>query len=648
MGYLHKIVSGMDFEGKEGAVEGGILRDQLADLRTCLFISMPISTALSALILAVEILSGNTVPALIWFAAANVINAARIVLALQTQSAILNRRSCLNRLRLYEVLALLSGFTWAGLAVLTHGYTSSQSSIHMIILAGISAGAVTYSGSRALVAINFFAPPLLVAFGCVAAKGDMGNGILAFSILIFIAGMVRSSLIGQSRFRETSRLKYEARQFASEMEANSNHDPLTGLLNRRGLEQAVCQMDVSQGPFVTMLIDLDGFKAVNDTYGHKVGDELLQSIARSIESKNPRGATLARVGGDEFVLVFPSNCDAADAAAAAIISAVANQHAMLNSVQIGASIGIYLSENLDLSEMLPRADAALYSAKRAGRKEYRFFDDSLHRELERKHGIERDLQSAIDNGSLSTWFQPIMRMDANTIIGFEALLRWDHPVHGLVAPPDIVTAARENGLLHLLTETVFRNCCDMIEALQADGRPDIRVAMNLSPRELEAGNVDKLILDGLEARNLPPDMLEIEITEDAPVNHERVDEKLGRLSDAGITIVLDDFGTGFSTLAGLKDGRIRKIKIDKDFVRDLAKSLEDQAVVKAVIDLGRTLGREVMAEGVETDADRRILQALGCTIAQGYFFSKALPMEEALDLDPRQVAESSLIRMSFA
>ncbi|RUU63253.1 EAL domain-containing protein, partial [Mesorhizobium sp. M2C.T.Ca.TU.009.01.2.1] len=187
--------------------------------------------------------------------------------------------------------------------------------------------------------------------------------------------------------------------------------------------------------------------------------------------------------------------------------------------------------------------------------------------------------------------------------------------------------------LSLLTETVFLNCCAMIGELVRDGRRDVRVAMNLSPRELEAGNVDDMILTGLKARNVPAAMLEIEITEEAPVDRDRVDEKVGRLADAGISIVLDDFGTGFSTLVSLKDRRIRKIKIDKDFVRDLAKSVEDQAVVEAVIGLGRTLGIEVMAEGVETDADRMILRSLGCMIGQGYLFSAALPMPDALAFD---------------
>ncbi|MGT2468348.1 putative bifunctional diguanylate cyclase/phosphodiesterase [Mesorhizobium atlanticum] len=302
-------------------------------------------------------------------------------------------------------------------------------------------------------------------------------------------------------------------------------------------------------------------------------------------------------------------------------------------MRVGASIGIYQSDKPRVTEMLLKADFALYAAKRGGRNEYCLFDADLDGALERRNCIERDLRGAIETGALCCWFQPLVRLDTSAVVGFEALLRWQHDVHGAISPPEIVTAARETGLLSLLTETVFLNCCAMIGELVKDGRRDVRVAMNLSPRELEAGNVDDIILQGLGTKDVPAAMLEIEITEEAPVDRGRVDQKVGRLADAGISIVLDDFGTGFSTLVSLKDSRIRKIKIDKDFVRDLAKSVEDQAVVEAVIGLGRTLGIEVMAEGVETDADRMILRSLGCMIAQGYLFSPALPMQDALAFD---------------
>ncbi|WP_245456535.1 EAL domain-containing protein [Mesorhizobium sp. M2A.F.Ca.ET.043.05.1.1] len=616
-------------------MDAGILRDQLADLSKGVFISMPIGTVLAALILAVQLLSGGGLAAVAWFAAIALVNGARVVLALAQSGAADERQQAVGvRLSLYGVLALASGIAWSFLALLSDGYTTAQAPLYLIVLAGTSAGSVTYCTSHAPASINFITLPLLTAAACVLAQGGVENDVLAFTILLFLGGMIRGALLGQSRFRETSRLKYEAREFAAEMERNSRRDPLTGLLNRSGLEQAIAGLGVSDGPFVAMLIDLDGFKSVNDTYGHTIGDGLLVKVARRIEDHAPQGATIARIGGDEFVLLF-SACRSPQAAelASSIIAAIANPDPELNSVRVGASIGIYQADKPQLTEMLLKADFALYAAKRGGRNEYCLFDADLDAALERRNRIERDLRGAIESGALCCWFQPLVRLDTSAVVGFEALLRWQHEVHGAISPPEIVTAARETGLLSLLTETVFLNCCAMIAELVRQGRPDVRVAMNLSPRELEAGNVDDMILDGLKAKNVPAAMLEIEITEEAPVDRDRVGQKVGHLADAGISIVLDDFGTGFSTLVSLKDSRIRKIKIDKDFVRDLAKSVEDQAVVEAVIGLGRTLGIEVMAEGVETDADRMILRSLGCMIAQGYLFSAALPMRDALAFD---------------
>lgn len=619
------------------ALEAGILADQLDDLKTGLFFSMPISSALSACVLFVETVSGGGIAAAIWFVVVNAINIARIALAFkplpQGEGNDARLRAATKQLRLYSVLALLSGIAWCFLALTTEGYTTSQAQLYLIILTGISAGSVVYGTSYATATISFTTPPLLVTAGCLFAKGGVQDNVLGLAVLLFLGGLARSSFLGQARFREGSRLKHLAERTAADMERSSREDPLTGLLNRRGLEHAVERLSATDGPYMTMLIDLDGFKSVNDTYGHKIGDEVLARIARKIEGEVEQGTTLARIGGDEFVVLFPAARRAKDAGkvASRIIASIASPDPGVVSVQVGACVGIYLSETPHLTEMLLRADSALYSAKRLGRNEFYLFDDKLESELQRKQCIERDLRTAIETRELGVLFQPIVRIESGTVVGFEALLRWFHPVHGTIAPPEIVTAARETGMLQRLTDTVFHGCCGLIDELAKAGCRDIRVAMNLSPRELEAGNIDDLILSGMKTRNLPLAMLEIEVTEEAPVDSDRVNAKLERLSHAGISIALDDFGTGFSTLASLKDGRIRKVKIDKAFIRGLADSREDQALVKAVIELGTSLGIEVMAEGVETEADRKTLVSLGCRTAQGYLFSKAIPPAQALE-----------------
>lgn len=598
---------------------------------------MPISSVLATLVLAIQLIYGNWAAATIWFIIVNAINVTRIALALRElppeADGNYSEKTTEGQFRQFRALALMSGLAWSFLAVLTNGYTTLAAPPFLIILAGISSGAVVYSKSYSTPTIYFVTTPLLIAAGCLIAKGSIENYILSFTVILYLAGLVRGSLRAETHFREASRLKHRAEQTAAEMEQNSRLDPLTGLLNRRGLEHAVQRLVDVDGRFVTMLIDLDGFKAVNDTYGHKTGDDVLTKIALKIKDEVAPGATLARIGGDEFVILIPDHPHLdASKLASSIIDSISRYDHDLASVQLGACIGIYISGRQSLTDMLLRADSALYSAKHRGRNEFCLFDRELESALQRRNCIERDLRSALEAKLINTWFQPIVNLETREVIGFEALLRWFHPVHGNITPPEIVTVARETGTLQLLTESVFSDCCKLIESLLKLGRPDVRVAMNVSPRELEAGNIDDLIVNGLRAKGLPSSMFEIEITEEAPVDPERVDAKLGNLSHAGISIALDDFGTGFSTLASLKDKRIAKVKIDKAFIRGLAESPKDQMLVKAVIDLGRSLGIDVMAEGVETETDRKTLQALGCRTAQGYLFARAMLPEAALAL----------------
>ncbi len=615
-----------------------ILRDQLLDIRSGIFFSIPISTILSALILSIHFVSSPAIlPALIWFLAVTVINGTRIVLALSLRDEGVGQETDLSEistsLTRFKLLAFLSGIAWSFLAFLTDGYTSPQSEVHLIILAGISAGAVVYGSSCAAVPIYFIAPPLVVAAACLLPQGGFETHVLVFSVVLFLAGLARGTLLGQARFIEASRLRHEAEQLAGEMEQSSRQDPLSGLLNRRGLEHAIDKLARSDGPFVAMLIDLDGFKSVNDTYGHKVGDDLLVRIAHRISKQAPAGSMLARIGGDEFVLLYPEKAAQEPRRLAQdIIGAIAKPYPPVASVRVGACVGIYRSDTPTLTEMLLRADMALYAAKRRGRNECCEFDGHLQRELERRQCVERDLPGAIEKGELGNSFQPIVSLETGVVIGFEALLRWRHPRHGEISPPEMVEAARKMGLLLQLTETVFGNCCKMMERLRAVGLPELRVAMNLSPREIENSNVDEMIISGLRERKLPAPMLEIEITEEAPVDRLRIGGKLKRLSDSGVSIALDDFGTGFSTLAWLKSSRIRKVKIDKDFIGGISMSPDDQLLVKTVIDLSLALEIEVMAEGVETEEDCQTLRDLGCKTAQGFLFSPALPMDDAIQL----------------
>ncbi|MBN9046076.1 MAG: EAL domain-containing protein [Rhizobiales bacterium] len=613
-----------------------ITADQLRDICKGLRFSMPVSSILSVLVLVMQVISGDLGEGIVWFILVNAVNVIRIVdvlkfhrasAAMQADSEYLTRH--LTRFKLFAALA---GILWAGVAYLAYGFTSPQFAPYLVILAGICAGAVTYGSSYAAVAINFITPPLAVTVICLLMQPDLPRCLLAFAVVLFGIGLTRGALLGQNRFIETSRLKHEAEQTAREMAIMSEEDPLTGLFNRRGLEHAMQHFSPVDAPFLVMLIDLDGFKSVNDTYGHKAGDDLLIAITERIRYIAPEGSILARIGGDEFLLFHPRSADdnLPGPLAKRIIAGIANRYQGLLSVEIGACVGICRLGYLDPVEMLLHADFALYAAKKRGRNEYYLFDEHLQQEWERKMSVERDLRVAIETGQVQTWFQPVVELSTGRTIGFEGLLRWTHPQHGAISPPEIIDIACAIGVVHQLTHSVLSSCCGMIGKLRDRGRADLTVAMNLSPRELVNGQIPHEILSEMDRHGLPSAMLEVEITEEAPFDQRAMNESLGVLSDGGVAIALDDFGTGFATFASLRNGRIDKIKIDKDFVSGIDQSRENQHIVRAIVEIGTALGIKVTAEGVETEAERATLFRLGCNSGQGYLFAPALRAERAI------------------
>ncbi|MGC4026015.1 MAG: EAL domain-containing protein [Mesorhizobium sp.] len=630
---------------RQEVLETRIVQDQLDDVRSGLWVSMPISAALSSLILAIEYAAGSGISVLFWFVAVNLINGARIAIAARPIATAPE-----NQLFHLKTFAFMSGICWSYLAVLTAGYTQPTSTFNLIILAGICAGAVTYSGSCALLSINFIGPPLITAAITLVWRGTFESAALAFAVALFFVGLVRSAFMAEARFLELSRLRREAELFAQEMERSSREDHLTGLLNRRGFEHALTAIKAPNCTFAAIAIDLDGFKSVNDTYGHRAGDELLVEIAQRTIAWAPSDAVLARIGGDEFAIVhkLQAGKNLEQARVQELIDSLTAPYPSAPSVRIGACVGIYETTNLDSADMLLHADVALYAAKARGRNEFHFFDTELRRQLERRQHIERDLRTAIASSDLTSWFQPIVDLDTGRVAGIEALVRWTHALHGTISPPEIITAAREIGALPVLTEMVFTNCCTLMDRLNKSGRPEIRVAMNLSPLELEITEVDKLILDGLRMRGLSTAQFEIEITEESSLDYSRADKKLRTLADAGVSIALDDFGTGFSTFASIKNRWITKIKIDKEFVSGSTSSADDALLVKSVIDLGKALEIEVSAEGVETEDNAKLLLSLGCILAQGFLFSKPVPPSEILTAIERiETSKTRLASSSF-
>ncbi|MFH6782270.1 MULTISPECIES: putative bifunctional diguanylate cyclase/phosphodiesterase [Methylobacterium] len=656
--------------GSERSPAGGgpvlrasIRRDQLEAVRLSVQQAIPVNAILGATGALVAAQAGQWRAGLAWFAVSSVVNLTRIGLCrapcagLSTSEASSpdavrdGARSVDRHLRLATLAALLSGVVWSLVALLCGGYTAPQTLFYLIVTCGITAGSVTHGIAFAAIPAAFIAPPLLTAAGCLAWSGGFDRTCLAVTVLLYLAALLRATVETERGFRRTSRLKNEAtalaraRQeaheqasaLADEMRRRATHDALTGLMNRAGFAHGAEERIAQPGPAAClMLLDLDGFKSVNDVYGHSTGDRVLVEVARRLRRTLPPGALAARFGGDEFAVLYDPPCDLPPAdLAASLIAAVVEPFESFDAGRLGISIGLCHAHGPSLTQMLSCADEALYAAKAAGRNRFRIFDETLRGRLEMRRDSERDLSHALaENGlaenGLSVWFQPIFGDGGRRIAGLEALVRWHHPVHGWIPPGEIVAAAARAGLTESLLRFILEQVCRALLTLRAGGATDIRVAMNVSPREMAQVPVDEIVLGRLRALGLPPALLEIEITEETALDIETVQDKLLALSRAGIGVALDDFGIGYSSLASLRQLRAGRVKIDRSLVTGLSTSDDKRGLVQAVLGLGRALGLEVVAEGVETAEDVAALHALGCPFLQGYHLGRPAPAEQAL------------------
>ncbi len=551
-----------------------------------------------------------------------------------------------RHLQLATLAAFLSGLVWSLVALLCDGYTAPQTLFYLVVVCGITAGAVTHGMAYAAIPASFITPPLLTVAGCLAWTGGFDRTCLALTVLLYLAALLRSAIETERGFRRTSRLKNEATalararheahaaasSLADEMRRRATHDALTGLMNRAGFAQAAEARIRRPGPApCLMLLDLDGFKSVNDVYGHSTGDRVLAEVAQRLRRTLPPEALAARFGGDEFAVLYDpcAGWPPADLAAA-LIGAVVEPFESFDAGRLGVSIGLCHAHGPSLTQMLSCADDALYAAKAAGRNRFRIFDEGLRRRLEMRRDSERDLSHALAETGLAVWFQPIFGEGGTRIAGLEALVRWNHPVHGWIPPGEIVAAAARSGLTESLLRFILEQVCGAMQALRAAGIRDVRVAMNVSPREMAQIPVDEIVLDRLRALGLAPLLLEIEITEETALDIEAVQDKLLALSRAGIRVALDDFGVGYSSLASLRQLRAGRVKIDRSLVTGLSASDDKRGLVQTVLGLGRTLGLEVVAEGVETADDLATLRALGCPFLQGYHLGRPVPADQAL------------------
>ncbi|WP_298090287.1 EAL domain-containing protein [uncultured Sphingomonas sp.] len=415
------------------------------------------------------------------------------------------------------------------------------------------------------------------------------------------------------------------------------HDTLTDLPNRfffrQTLGQALARGTRTGAVTALLCLDLDGFKAVNDTLGHPVGDALLRRVGTMLAALE-HDAVVARLGGDEFAVLLPEDEEQGRARRFSDTLLTMLQEPIEvdgHAIVIAASIGIALApcDADGADDLIKNADLALYRAKQDGRGTYRFFEPALDAAARRRREIEVDLRVALKTGQFALHFQPIVRTDTGRVRGMEALVRWFHPVQGLVPPVDFIPVAEETGLIVALGEWVMHEACRI-----AAGWPqDVRVAVNVSPLQFRAPGFQSIVMQALARSGLAPNRLEIEITESVFLDGETtVIKLLHGLRALGIRIALDDFGTGYSSLSYLRSFPFDKIKIDRSFVINVADDRSAAAIVRAIVDLASALNMETTAEGVEDAQQFDRLRDQGCDTIQGYLFSRPVPSDQVLDL----------------
>ena len=410
----------------------------------------------------------------------------------------------------------------------------------------------------------------------------------------------------------------------------AHHDALTGLPNRVHLQGELVDAlkRVNRGEHLAVLcLDLDRFKAVNDTLGHPIGDALLREVAARIRDCIREIDTPARLGGDEFAIVQAGagQPEQAIALAQRLIASLSSPYEIQGHyVVIGSSVGIAIApqDGRDANELLKCADLALYRAKKEGRGIYRFFEPEMDAKMQLRRKLELDLRGAAVRGEFELHYQPLVHLQTNEVSGFEALLRWRHPTQGLVPPVEFVPLAEEIGLIAQIGAWALRTAC-----AEAAGWPvDKRVAVNLSPVQFKHPGLVQDVREALEGSGLGPNRLELEITETSMLEDTEATLKaLNELHALGVRIAIDDFGTGYSSLSYLRRFPFDKIKVDQSLIRDIAEKEDGALIVRAVMGLGHSLGMATTVEGVETLDQLEKLRHEGCSEVQGYYFSRPRP-----------------------
>lgn len=420
------------------------------------------------------------------------------------------------------------------------------------------------------------------------------------------------------------------------------HDPLTGLPNRTLLEdrlnEALHHADRTKEQVVLLFIDLDRFKSINDTLGHQHGDSLLKEVAKRLTETVRETDTVARFGGDEFIIVLTHiTCDYD------IENIINNlQTAFEGVIRIGTNevymtmstgISVYPQDGKDLASLMKNADAAMYHSKSNGRNRYQFFNRGIDQHINQRIELESELYQAIERNQLHVYYQPKICINNGDIRGVEALLRWNHPVKGFISPAEFIPVAEETGYINQLGHWVLQQAVTQAEQWRQEGVENLVVSVNLSAVQLSQSDIVAQIEQIIEEVELPPELLELELTESAVMNNvEKTIDTLNKIHALGLQLSIDDFGTGYSSLSYLKRFPLDTLKIDRSFVRDITTDPDDATICKTIVAMAHSLNLKVIAEGVETEPQLVELKSYGCDQYQGFFFAKALPVNEVSSL----------------
>lgn len=524
----------------------------------------------------------------------------------------------------YILSALVGGMLLVGAALTAAG--GLQRSSLRLVSTGTLTAAIVVLHFTGMTGISVVPAPSHVSGELVFGSPLLATVVIGTAGMILVLSLV-CSFVDQHLAWRTIREQGSLQHIA-------HHDILTGLPNRLALGHALgCIIQDSErqeASCAVLCLDLDRFKLVNDLYGHQAGDEVLKRAAARLQSLTRATDVVARISGDEFVVVMaPStNPIAAGLLAARLVSALA-EPMILDGQQIciGSSIGIalYPQDGTTAGDLLRHADMALYQAKRDGRGTHRFFEATMNERLRTRQNLEQELRRGIEAGEFELYYQPLYQIARQRIIGYEALIRWNHPVRGLVSPVDFIPIAEESGLIVPLGRWVLETACQ--EASQWEG--GLQVSVNVSPVQFQQPDLAEIVTDILARTGLPPHRLELEMTESVLIHHaDQALATLHKLRDHGVRLSLDDFGTGYSSLSYLRRYPFTKIKIDRSFIQSLGDGNDAAVLARAIVALGHSLGLEVTAEGVETFEQYQFLETESCNQVQGYLFGKPMPASE--------------------